>query len=81
MNPKNLRVRLEPKTERLILTEDKAGRVRRLADIHDHVMLAFAAELTAEENALTLTKEIRFSDGAVIRVSMELVKDSGGREP
>ena len=67
---------MHPETGDLWLTEERFRKpVKRIANINHHVLLALAADLTAENGTKTVTRDIKFSDGKAIRVTIEEVED------
>ena len=79
MNPKSLNVRVDRDTGDLWLTEEKYRKPsRKIANITAHVLLALSAELTAEDGSDSLTREVRFSDDMVIRVTVQMLNKATG---
>lgn len=79
MNPKSLSVRVDRHTGDLWLTEEKYRKPpRKIANITAHVLLALSAELTAEDGSDSLTREVKFSDDMVIRVTVQMVNQATG---
>lgn len=81
MNPKHVMVRMDRETGDLWLTEERYRKpIRKIADITNHVLLALSADLVAEDNTTNVTRDIRFSDGQVIRITIEAItdEDEGG---
>ncbi len=75
MNPKRLHVRVNPESGDLWLTEERLGKPpRRVKNITADVLLAMSAELTSVDESPQLTREIKFSDGMAIRVTLDLLE-------
>jgi hypothetical protein len=72
MNPKHLSVRMDPKTGDLWLTEERFRKpIKRIANITSPVLLALAADIVAEEGTASTTRDVKFSDGHRIRITVE----------
>ncbi len=72
MNPKHLKVRLDKDTGNLWLTLEKyAQPIKRVADITNHVLLAFAADIVVQDDTQLVTREVQFADGTRIRLTVE----------
>lgn len=79
MNPKHAMVRMDRETGDLWLTEERFRKpIRKVANITNHVLLALSADLVAEDNTTNVTRDIRFSDGQVIRITIEAITDEDG---
>lgn len=77
MNPRNLSVRVDRDTGDLWLTEEKYRQpIRKVANITAPVLLALSAELTAEDGSDSLTRDVRFSDGTAIRVTVQMIGEA-----
>ncbi len=75
MNPKHLHVRADRETGDLWLTEERYAKpIRRVKNITAPVLLAMSAELTSVENSPVLTRDVKFSDGTAIRITVELIE-------
>lgn len=76
MNPKHANVRLDRKTGELWLTEERLRKpVKRVANITSHVYLALASDLMVENGTENVTRDIKFADGSVVRITVENIKD------
>ena len=76
MKPNQLSVRVDRATGNLWLTRERPGqRLVRIADITSHVLLALSAELTSEEHSIKLSRDVRFSDGHIIRITAEMITE------
>ena len=76
MNPKYLNVRMNPETGDLWLTEERFRKpIRKITNITGHVMLCLCAEANKEGGDRGLSKEVRFSDGSVMRITIENIED------
>lgn len=72
MNPKHLMVRMDPKTGDLWLTEERFRKpIKRISNITAHVLLALASDIVAEANTVSTTRDVKFSDGHRIRITIE----------
>lgn len=72
MNPKHVMVRMDRETGELWLTEERFRKpIKKVANITSHVLLALAADLVAEDRTQNVTRDIRFSDGQAIRITIE----------
>lgn len=72
MNPKHINVRMCPKTGDLWLTHEKLNKpIKRVANITAHVYLALAADLVLENGTESVSRDIKFSDGKPIRITVE----------
>lgn len=78
-NPKHISIRMDRQTGELWLTEEKyAQPVKRLKMITSDVILALAAEIIAVEDTRSACRDVKFSDGAHIRI---LVQDLTKGDP
>lgn len=76
MNSKHFKVRLDPKTCELWLTFEKPGHpIRRIKNINNDVMLSFCAEAERHGGSGGLEKDVIFSDGSVLRITIQPVLD------
>ena len=77
MNTKNFGVRMDQQTGDIWLTQEKyAQPVKRLKNITNDVILALAAEIVAVNGTKEATREVRFSDGGAIRLTItDLTKE------
>lgn len=75
MNPRNLRIRTDRTNGDLWLTlERHAQPPQRLKNITNDVLLNLCADLTSDDGATAqLVREVRFSDGMVCRVTVEMI--------
>jgi len=77
MNPKYLNVRVDRHTGDLWLTDERRGKpLRKIANITAPVPLALSAELTSVDNSTELSRDVKFSDGSAIRVSVTLIEEN-----
>lgn len=64
MNPKHIRVRMDPATGDLWLTEERYRKpIKRVANITQHIYLALCADLVLQEGTTSVERDIKFSDG------------------
>ena len=79
MNPKHFSVRMDRETGEIWLTIEKfAQPVKRVKIITSDVVLALAADIVAVEDTRSACRDIKFSDGAHIRL---LVQDMSLGDP
>jgi hypothetical protein len=79
VNPKHLSVRMDRATGELWLTEEKHSQpVKRIKMITSDVILALAAEIVAVDDTRVAVRDLKFSDGAHIRL---LVQDLTKGDP
>ncbi len=79
MKAKNIRLRMDRMTGRIWLVEERPNfPIKRLRDATDDVVLSLAADITAEAGTKEVHRDIEFSDGAKIRLTVELVADTCG---
>lgn len=65
-------IRMNPKDGRIWLTEEKyLGVVKPLKDVTKDVLLAMASDIVIEDGNKSVSRDIRFSDGAILRVTVE----------
>jgi hypothetical protein len=81
MNPKHLSVRMDRETGALWLTEERYRKpIKRVADLTAPIFLAMCADLVAEEGTKSVTRDMKFSDGFVARLTVEVVEDTDDPE-
>lgn len=69
---KNIGVRMDQQTGDLWLVEERPREpIRRIKNITGDVLLALSAEIVAVEGTKSATREVQFSDGCVIRLTVE----------
>jgi len=74
MNPKSVNVRMDRETGQLWLTEEKYRKpIRKIADITGPVLLAMCAESNTMGGPGGMSKDVRFADGSIIRITVENV--------
>lgn len=72
MNAKNLAIRVDRNDGSMWLTEERPRQpIKRIGNITDKIFLALAADLSMEENTKSSTREIKFSDGTSILITVE----------
>lgn len=71
MNPKNLSVRMDRDTGDIWLTEEKRFEpIKRIKNITGDVILALAADIVAVNNTKETSRDVKFSDGGHIRLTV-----------
>lgn len=82
MNPKHLNVRMDPVTGDLWLTEERRHKpIRKVSNITAHVLLALSAELTSVEHSIDVSRDVKFNDGHIIRITAALITEDQFNEP
>lgn len=72
MKPKNIRIRMDKDTGALWLVEEAPFKpIRRLRECTGDVLLALSAEIVAVDGTKQAIREVQFSDGAMIRLTIE----------
>lgn len=72
MNPKNLNVRMDRETGEFWLTEERYRKpIRKVVNITDKVLLSLCADLFAEPDTKAVTRDVKFSDGGTVRLTVE----------
>jgi len=68
---------MDQKTGELWLTEEKYAQApKRIKQITGDVILALAADIIAVDDTRMASREVRFSDGVLIRITVEEIKDA-----
>lgn len=79
MNPKHVGVRLHPETGDLWLTEERyRQRPKMVSNINGPVLLALAADMVAVDGTRRQTRDVLFSDGTAIRITVEQIEKEEG---
>lgn len=72
MKPKNIRIRMDKDTGNLWLVEEAPYKpIKRLRECTGDVLLALSAEIVAVEGTKEAIREVQFSDGTKIRLTVE----------
>ena len=72
MKAHHYNVRADRQTGQLFLVEERRGKpIKRLADLTQPILLALAADVLADINLQKTERDINFSDGGIIRISVE----------
>ena len=72
MKTKNIRLRMDPKDGEIWLVEEKPYQpIRRLKKMTDDVILSLAADVTAVDRTKKTERDIKFSDGHRIKLTIE----------
>lgn len=72
MKFKNVRLRLDPNDGEVWLVEEKPlSPIRRLKKVTDDVILALAADVTSVDGTKKTEREVQFSDGHRIKLTIE----------
>lgn len=79
MKPKNIRLRMDRNNGDIWLVEERPNEpIKRLRNATDDVIRSLCADITAEEGTNKVIREMRFSDGMLIRLTVEAVTDENG---
>lgn len=68
---KHLSVRMDRATGDLWLWNEQ--RHQRVANITHHVLLALCADVVAEDGSKSVSRDVRFADGTVARITAEII--------
>ena len=73
MNPKHLHLRTDPKTGDIWITEERRNdpAIRRIKNVTNDVLLALCADVISVDGTSSVSREVKFSDGIVVRVIVE----------
>jgi len=72
VKPKNIRLRMDPNDGEIWLVEEKPNMpIRRLKKMTDDVILSLAADVTTVDGTKKTERDIQFSDGHRIRLTIE----------
>jgi len=78
MNPKFLHVRMDKISGDIYLVEERPRKpLRRLKNLTSDIYFVLAADILVEENTKSASREIRFSDGKGIKITVEEIEDDG----
>ena len=78
LNPKHFHVRAKPDDGTIWLTHEKyLEPIRPIKDVTNDVLLALCADLSADGVTQSVEREVKFNDGFVCKVTVEVVKDVG----
>lgn len=72
---KHLNIRLDPKSGDIWLTQERPNdpAIRRIKNVTNDVLMAMCADAIAMEGTRSLSRDVRFSDGVVFRITVEEV--------
>lgn len=72
MNAKYLSIRTDPKNGDMWLVDQRPNdpRVRRIKDVTNDILMAMCADAIAMEGTRSLSRDVRFSDGVVFRITV-----------
>lgn len=73
MKPANLNIRMDPSSGDIWLTEERRNdpRIKRIKNVTQDVLMALCADVTAQDGTKSVSRDIRFSDGMAIRITVE----------
>lgn len=76
MKPANLTIRLDPSSGDIWLTEERRNdpRIKRIKNVTQDVLMALCADVTSQDGTKSVSRDIRFSDDVVIRITVEEVE-------
>lgn len=75
MNPKHFNIRIDRRTGEFFLVHEKPhSPIRKIRNVTSEVLLALCADLFETENTAAVERDIRFSDGGIVRLT---VRDLG----
>lgn len=76
MKPDHFRIRIDRNTGDLWLTMEKPRQpMKRIAKMTDHILLALCADLFAEDGTKAIERDIKFSDGTAVRLTVSDITD------
>ncbi len=75
MKPKHLQFRINPTEGRILAVHEQRGKpVKLIRDVHDDVLLCLCADLSADNVSREVAQEVRFSDGMVCKITVEMTQ-------
>jgi len=76
MKPANLSIRMDSSSGDIWLTEERRNdpRIKRIKNVTQGVLMALCADIIAKPDTQSVSRDIRFSDGVLMRITVEEVK-------